>query len=171
VPPWARDVKTGLTLFNWQAETAWQKTSFAEPLRRGRRCLVPCNGFFEFTGPKARKQPWLFTPRDGGLMAFAGLWAQWRGPDGAAPLLSFSIATCAPNATVAPIHDRMPVVLTGEAAWDAWLRPDAGAADLNALLQPAPDDLLQAVPVSRDLLRVKEPGPELLEPIALEEPG
>lgn len=168
VPRMAPDIKTGLTLFNWRSETVMKKKSFAEPFRRGHRCLVPCDGFFEFTGERGQKQPWLFRPRDGRTMAFAGLWEQWRGPPDAPiaePVLSFSIATCAPNATVAPYHDRMPVVFADEREWAAWLRFDASSADLMPLLKPAADDLLEAVPVSRDLLRIKEPGPEILEPV------
>ncbi|HEX4113781.1 MAG TPA: SOS response-associated peptidase [Stellaceae bacterium] len=170
VPYWAKDIKTGLTLFNWQSETVMEKRTFAEPFKRGHRCLVPCDGFFEFTGEKGNKQPWLLKPKDNRVMAFAGLWDQWKGPQDAAPaplaapLLSFSIATCAPNATVAPIHDRMPVLFAREAEWDAWLHPDAAPDELKKMLVPAPDDLLDAFPVSRDLLRTKEPGPELLMP-------
>lgn len=168
--PWtAKDIKSGLALFNWRSETVMQKIMFAEPFRRGHRCLVPCDGFFEFTGERGRKQPWLFQPRDGRIMAFAGLWEQWRGPPDAPlaePLLSFSIATCAPNATVAPYHDRMPVVFADERQWDAWLRSDASPADVMPLLKPAADDLLEAVPVTRDLLRIKEPTPDVLQPVA-----
>ena len=66
---------------------------------------MPCDGFFEFTGPKGQKQPHLFKPKDDRIMAFASLWETGRGPQGKPlpePLLSFSIATTAPNATVAP---------------------------------------------------------------------
>ena len=154
------------------AQPRTSRRSAASPslLERGRRCLVPCDGFFEFTGPKGQKQPWLFKPRDDRVMAFAGLWEQWRGPKDAPlaePLLSFSIATTSPNATVAPIHDRMPVLFTREAEWDAWLSPDAAPDELIKMLVPAPDDLLDAFPVTRDLLRTKEPGPELLERIEI----
>ncbi len=113
-------------------------------MERGHRCLVPCDGFFEFTGPKRQKQPWLFKPKDDRVMAFAGLWDQWKGPKDAPqdlplapPLLSFSIATCAPNATVAPIHNRMPVLFTREAEWDAWLHPGADLDELHKMLAPA----------------------------------
>ena len=165
VPWWAKDIKTGLTLFNWQSETVTTKNAFAEPFRRGHRCLVPCDGFFEFTGERGKKQPWLFRSCDRGVMAFAGLWEQWRGPPEARlaePLLSFSIATCAPNAMVAPIHDRMSVAFAEPAAWDAWLRPDASPDEIREWLVPAADELLEAVPVPRDLLRIKEPGPDVL---------
>ena len=168
VPHWAKDIKTGLTLFNWQAETVTAKGAFAEPFARGRRCLVPCDGFFEFTGKRGAKQPYLFKPKDGRMMAFAGLWEQWRGPlepSLTEPLLSFSIATTRPNATVTPYHDRMPVLLTDEKDWDAWLDRAAAASDLAPLLRPAPDDLLDVSPVTRDLLRLKEPGPDVLSAI------
>ena len=170
VPYWAKDIKTGLTMFNWRSEDYTGKPAFSGPWDRGHRCLVPCDGFFEFTGEKGNKQPWLFKPKDDRVMAFAGLWDQWKGPKHAPldtplapPLLSFSIATCEPNATVAPIHNRMPVLFTREAEWDAWLDPKTVPDELRTMLTPAPDDLLEAVPVSRDLLRTKEPGPELLE--------
>jgi putative SOS response-associated peptidase YedK len=65
------------------------------------------------------------------------------------------------------IHDRMPVLFTREAEWNAWLHPDAIRDELRKMLAPVPDDLLEAVPVSRDLLRVKEPGPDILAPIAV----
>ena len=172
VPWWAKDIKTGLTTFNWRSEEFTSKRIFVEPFERGRRCLVPCDGFFEFTGEKGAKQPHLFKPHDGRVMAFAGLWDQWKGPKDAEPaplvppLLSFSIATCAPNATVAPIHDRMPVLFTRDAEWDAWLHPDADPVELRKMLVPADDDLLETFPVTRELLRTKEPGPALLAPVA-----
>jgi putative SOS response-associated peptidase YedK len=103
-------------------------------------------------------------------MAFAGLWERWRGPKRAPlaePLLPFSIATFVPNATVARHHDRMPVLFTSESQWDAWLTADAAPQELHQILRSAVEDLLDAIPVSGDLLRVKEQGPELLEPISL----
>ncbi len=168
VPNGATDVKTGLTLFNWRSEDVAARRAFAEPFRRGRRCLVPCDGFFEFTGARGSKQPYLFKPKDDRVMAFAGLWEQWHGPKDAplaAPLLSFSIATTSPNASVAPYHNRMPVLFTDEAAWNSWLDPRATPEVLRDLLAPADDDLLAAVPVMRDLLKIKDPGAEVLLPV------
>jgi putative SOS response-associated peptidase YedK len=168
VPFLAKDIKTGLTLFNWRAEEVREKRTFAEPFRRGRRCLVPCDGFFEFTGARGAKQPYLFEPRDGGVMTFAGLWDQWNGPRDeplAQPLLSFSIATCAPNGTVAPYHNRMPVLFTRAPEWDAWLDPKTDVAALETLLVPGSDDLLSVAPVTPMLLKIKEPGPEVLRAV------
>ena len=167
VPPWAKDLKTGLTLFNARAETLLEKASFRDPFVKGRRCLVPVDGFFEFSGARGAKQPHYFKPHDDRVMAFAGLWETWRGPKDAPlaqPQLSFTFATTAPNATVAPIHDRMPVLLSEPSAWDAWLAADASPEALQALLRPAPDDLLQTYPVTRALLQLKEPGPDVLLP-------
>jgi putative SOS response-associated peptidase YedK len=101
-------------------------------------------------------------------MAFAGLWESWRGPKEAPlaePLLSFTFATTAPNAIVAPIHNRMPVLLSTPEEWDAWLSPDADPLALTDLLRPAPDDLLDTFLVTQELLKTKEPGPEVLRPV------
>jgi putative SOS response-associated peptidase YedK len=169
VPAGAADVKTGLTLFNWRSEDVRAKRAFAEPFRRGRRCLVPCDGFFEFAGARGSKQPYLFKPKDDRVMAFAGLWEQWRGAKDAplaAPLLSFSIATTSPNATVSPYHNRMPVVFASVEEWDAWLDPQVAPKTVHDLLAPAANDLLMAVPVTRDLLKIKDPGPAILRSVA-----
>ncbi len=130
---------------------------------------MPVDGFFEFSGPKGQKQPHYFTARDGRLMAFAGLWASWKGPAAAPlaePLLSYTFATCEPNAVMAPIHNRMPVMLYEKAQCDRWLDRDADPDALVAdLLKPAPDDLLVEYKVTRELLKLKEPGPEALTAI------
>ena len=169
VPYWAKNLKAGPTTFNYRSEEFTSKAAFTGPWERGYRCLVPCDGFFEFTGEQGSKQPWLFRPKDGRLMAFAGIWDSWTGPKELplVPLLSFSIATCAPNATVAPIHNRMPVLLTEEWEWDAWLATGPMPDEMRQmLLAPALDDLLEAFPVSRDLLRTKEPTADILVPIS-----
>ena len=169
VPPWAKDLKTGLTLFNARSESILDKRTFAVPFAKGRRCLVPVDGFFEFTGPKGAKQPIYFRPRDGRIMAFAGLWESWRGSKEEPleePLLSYTIATAAANATVAPYHDRMPVLFTRAEEFDAWLDQKAAPERVAKLLVPAPDDLLEAHAVTRELLKIKQPGPEVLKAVA-----
>jgi len=155
VPSGSSDIKTGLTLFNARAETIREKRIFAEPFAKGRRCLVPVDGFYEFTGPKGAKQPHLFRPKGGSVMSFAGLWESWRGPRDAPldqPLLSYTFIATEPNAVVAPIHNRMPVVFTDPRWWDAWLDPAALPNELMKMLQPADDDLLEVFPVTRDLI-------------------
>ena len=118
-----------------------------------------------------RKQPWWIHHRKGGLLAFAGIRESWRGADAAAPLRTFAILTTAPNDVVAPLHDRMPVVLE-PADWAAWLDPSTPLERVRALLRPAPADLLEARAVAPFVNRVEnddarcvEPGagPELLD--------
>jgi putative SOS response-associated peptidase YedK len=98
-------------------------------------------------------------------MAFAGLWERWRGPRDApleSPLLSYTFITTEPNAVAAPIHNRMPVVLTAPTEWDAWLDPGSQPDDLIEMLRPADDDLLEVFPVTRDLLKIKMPDASVL---------
>ena len=101
---------------------------------------------------------------DGSPLAFAGLWSVWRGPDkDQDPLRSVTIITTTPNDTMAPIHDRMPVIL-GESDWATWLDRDNDDLDsLGRLLVPAPDDLLVTTPVSTQVNNVRNNGPELIE--------
>lgn len=167
VLPASPDLKTGLTLFNARAETIQQKRIYAESFGRGHRCLVPVDGFYEFTGAKDAKQLHLFRPKDGRVMAFAGIWESWRGPRDAPldqPLLSYTFITTEPNAVAAPVHNRMPV-FDDPASWDAWLDPKADPDELVKLLQPADDDLLEVFPVTRDLLRIKAPDASVLAPV------
>jgi putative SOS response-associated peptidase YedK len=102
------------------------------------------------------------------VIAFAGLRERWRSKDpahgGGEPLRTFTIITTAPNATVAPLHDRMPAVLP-PTAWDAWLDPATPLADALALLRPAPDELLLARPVSARVNRVEHDDPGCVEPV------
>jgi putative SOS response-associated peptidase YedK len=133
----------GRLLINARSETIAEKATFREPFAR-RRCAVPARGFFEWQKLGDVKQPFHIQRRDGALMAFAGLWGQARdaGPD------AFVILTTAPNRTMTGIHDRMPAILD-ERGWAAWLDPRQPAPRLHELLGPAPDDLLEAWPVSR----------------------
>jgi putative SOS response-associated peptidase YedK len=93
-----------LQRFNYRSEEFTIKPAFSEPWGRAYRCLVPCDGFSEFTADKGNKQSWPFKRKNDDTMAFAGLWEKWRGPKNKPlidPLLSFSIASCESNATVA----------------------------------------------------------------------
>ena len=142
----AKDVKTGLTMFNARDDSILTKSSFTKPFMAGRRCLVPLDGFIESSGPDGKKTHHYFRPRDGRLLAFAGLWESWRGPKDAPleqPLLSYTFVTTEPNDFVRRVHNRMPVLLSEPAQWATWLSPMASTDDLMALLKPAPDDLLE----------------------------
>lgn len=160
IPGWVKDPRKLSTLINARAETAPDKPSFRGALRH-RRCLVPANGYYEWSGPPRARTPHLFRPTNGGLMALAGLAEHWLGADGS-ELETMTILTVAANRRVAPIHDRMPVILSPE-HFDLWL--DCRPGDANPvlpLLRPAPDDALECVPVSPDLNNVANEGPGLL---------
>jgi putative SOS response-associated peptidase YedK len=149
---------------NARAETLAEKPSFRMPLKH-RRCLIPASGFYEWKKRPDGKQPMRICRTDGGLFAFAGLWEEWGQEDGEA-LRTCTIITVAPNALVAPIHNRMPAILQRE---DEALWLDRSVTDPAAvlpLLRPYPDDELTAYPVSTRVNRAEEDCPECLLPLA-----
>ncbi len=170
IPAWAKDAKIGNRLINARAETVATTPAFRSSFAK-RRCLVPADAFYEWQrlAPKVR-QPNLVRRRDGEPMALAGLWSPWRDPTepGAEKIRTFTIVTTTANATLEPIHDRMPVLLP-TSAWEEWLDPaTTDPAALAHLLVPAPDDLLIRYQVSR---RVNDPrfdGPDLIVPLGPE---
>lgn len=162
IPSWAKDPALAGRLANARAETVAEKPSFRGPFR-SRRCLVPADGFFEWQSlPGAAKQPFLFRATQGGLLAIAGLWDRWEGPESA--VLSCTLITTTASGDLAGIHDRMPVLLA-PADFAAWLDPGNRDRDgLQALLRPAAEGLLCRVPVSPRVNKVSNDDPELLEP-------
>jgi putative SOS response-associated peptidase YedK len=110
------------------------------------------------------KQPWAIARADGQPLALAGLWERWKSREGSETVQSFTILTCAPNAAMAALHDRMPVVL-GEADWPAWLGEEDGAGAL-ALLKPCPAEWLTTWRVSARVNRHENNDPGLLERVA-----
>jgi putative SOS response-associated peptidase YedK len=164
LPPWVKDPKTFSLLINARGETVRDKPAYRSAMMR-RRCLIPADGFYEWQALGGRKQPYYVRPKSGGPIAFAGLWETWMGPNGE-ELETGVIVTTKANRTLAAIHDRMPVVVPPE-AFDLWL--DCANVDdrtAEALIAPAPDDLLEAYPVSTDVNRVANDSPKLLEPVA-----
>ena len=154
LPYFVKDPKRFPTLINARAEDALSKASFRNAMRR-RRCLVPADGFYEWTGSKRARRPFLLRPRKGGLFAFAGIWESWRGE-----IDTVAILTCPANTLVEKLHDRMPVVLAEE-HFGAWLDAEGTSAeDAAELLRPAPDDLLEAIELDPKIndSRKDEPG-------------
>lgn len=155
VPPFLRSKPPGRPLINARSESVFDKPSFRAPAKR-HRCLIPASGFYEWE--KGTRQAWLFRPRVGELMAFAGIW-QPGDPDAEVPD-SAAILTTAANATLRPVHHRMPVILAPE-HWDAWLDPDCSdRALLEPLLVPAADDLLIAAALDGYVNNMRHQGPE-----------
>jgi putative SOS response-associated peptidase YedK len=138
------------------------KPSFRDAFRR-RRCLVVADGWYEWQVAPGGKQPWFVRLRDGGPIAFAGLWERWNDPADGALLESCTIVTTDASESIRKIHDRMPVVLP-EADWARWLDTAFSDAEkLLELLRPYDPKALDAWPVSRQVNAPKNQGPELIE--------
>ena len=125
VPSWADEPDSRLKMINARVETVAERPAFRSAFERF-RCLILADGFYEWSAPPdgGRKRAFHITRADGELFAFAGLWSIWRPQgDGDAPKLrSCTILTTAANSVVAPLHDRMPVILERDAE-EAWLDP------------------------------------------------
>ncbi len=168
VPSWAKDVKIGSKMINARAETVGEKPSF-KPLLRRHRVILPMDGFYEWQATEQRAKTPMFIHRaDGDLLAVAGLWTTWRDPamGSEAPWLhSCTLITTAANATMAPVHDRMPVILERD-DWATWLdRSVDDPAKLLHLLIPAADDVLTMHAVSTAVNNVRNKGSELVDPL------
>ena len=128
---------------------------------RARRCLIPATGFFEWTKDTGgARLPWYIHPAQGDLLAFAGVWQSWH--QGDTRLTTCAIVTCAANATLLPIHHRMPVILAQQ-DWPKWLGEDGhGAAPL---MRPAPEDALRFHRVGTAINSNRATGPGLIDPL------
>jgi putative SOS response-associated peptidase YedK len=158
VPFWAKDEKIGYKCINARSETIATTPAFKGAYRSRRRCLVPACGFYEWQKHPAGKQPYYITSVDGTLLAFAGLWDDWKKPDGER-LTTFTVLTCAANELMRPVHDRMPVILRHE-DYRAWLE----AEDPRKLLAPCPEEMLECYPVSNRVNSPKNDAPDLISP-------
>jgi putative SOS response-associated peptidase YedK len=160
VPHWAKDAAGGARLNNARGESVAAKPSFRDAFRR-RRCLIPASGFYEWQATGKARQPYYFSAADGTPLALGGLWESWRAPDGDI-LRTACVITSGPNAVMAPVHERMPVIVPRE-RWQDWLAgPGEAVADLVA---PCPDGLLRAWPVDRRVSRATEDDAELIAPL------
>lgn len=168
VPHWATDLKAGSRMFNARAETITTSPAFRAAFLR-RRCLVPVDSFYEWKRAGTVRQPYRVVRADDRPLALAGLWAGWHDPATDSVRRTFTIVTTTPNAAMAELHDRMPVVIR-KADWDAWLGTDPAAAGtdrLLAMLEPTDAIALRIHPVERFVNDVRRDGPELIEPIEL----
>lgn len=171
IPFWAKEAKVGNRMINARSETVATSGAFRTAFRK-RRCIVPADGFYEWTtrpGQK-KKQPWFIHRPDGEPYAFAGLWEVWRPPGSDDELHSCTIITGPANEKMAELHDRMPIMLPPE-AWDRWLDRDESDPDrLGRLLVPAPPTLVEFHPVSTEVNNIRNRGEHLLDRVELAEP-
>jgi putative SOS response-associated peptidase YedK len=169
VPPWTdRNVRAPTGWFNARSESVAVRRAFRGLLAK-HRLIVPADGFYEWRrGPDLARQPYYIRRVDGRPLALAGLWASWHHPESpkqADPLRSATILTTVPNALLSQVHSRMPVILS-ELAWDQWLDPRlTDVTNLLPLLRPAPDDLLEAIPVGPLVNSARNQGRELVEAV------
>lgn len=164
IPGWAKDRTMGSRLINARAETAAEKPAFRGAFK-ARRCLIPADGFYEWARQGAAKQPYHIAFADGRPFALAGLWERWAHADGVVE--SCTILTTTPNEVVAPLHDRMPVILSPE-NFQLWLDPatrDAGR--LRQLLRPHHPRGMTAWPVSARVNSPRLDDPSCREPVSL----
>jgi putative SOS response-associated peptidase YedK len=168
LPSWVKDPKTFTLLINARGESVCDKPAFRNAMKR-RRCLIPADGFYEWQAVAGRKRPFYVRAKAGTPLAFAGLWETWMGPNGE-EMETAAIVTTRANRTLAAIHERMPVVVPPD-AFDLWLdcaKVDAKTAE--ALIQPAPDSLLEAYEISTAVNRTANDNAKLVEPLAPGEP-
>lgn len=163
VPHWAESGEINSNLINARIETIVSKPSFRDAVRY-RRCVIPASGWFEWqTTLKSvgKKQPYYFQPESGRLLAFAGIYEIWQGH-----LKTAAIITTDANSSVAPIHDRMPVLLSKEniAHWLDEQNTDSGLA--VAQLTDRTEIKLKSFPVTTDLNNVRNQGVHLLQPVS-----
>ena len=155
IPSWVKEVKPGKPLINARGETVMEKPSFKNAMRR-RRCLVPADGYYEWSGAEGRKVPFFVQAADKGLFALAGLWEHWMGADGS-ELETAVLMTIAPNAELATIHDRMPVIIAPE-DYETWLTGEA--EDAARLIRPAPDGSFVMEPTTIGRAAAPKPPPK-----------
>jgi putative SOS response-associated peptidase YedK len=184
VPSWAKDPSIGSRMINARSETLADKPAFRRAYVK-RRCLVPADGYYEWYTPtgdavaktakgKPKKQPFFIHRADGRSLAMAGLYEWWHDKsrdrdDPDAWLLTATIVTTEATDAVGRIHNRMPVVIA-HADWRRWLDPEVSdRSEVDAMMQPALSTTLEAFPVSLRVNNVRNNGPELIEPLPMDE--
>lgn len=143
--------------FNARAEGISTSNTFRGAFRH-KRCLIPVSGFYEWTGPKGKKQPFAIGLRNRRWFCFAGLWD--RAMIDGSEIDSFTILTTTPNDLMAGLHTRMPVILD-PADYGLWL--DASNRDVEDLYAPFPSADMHAWPVGAAVGNVRNQGPDLIE--------
>lgn len=160
IPFWAKDLKIGFKMINARSETLEEKPFFKNCLA-SKRCLVPLDGFYEWTIADGKKQPHRIQVTDQEIFSVAGLWDKWKDPVSNHIIYSFTIITLPANPFMAHIHDRMPAILSVEKE-HLWLEDGLPLSEYAALLSPYPSEMMTSYEVSTAVNNVKNNSPELV---------
>jgi len=177
IPSWAKDSSRQVNAINARVESISEKPTFRSAFK-SRRCLVPVSGYYEWAtelGKYRPKQPFFISNKESKTLAIAGIYEEWINPESNQILTTAAIITRSAVGIVAPIHNRMPVILPST-LWADWLTPNelskSEVADyLHMLDLPNPDAQLRFWPVSDEVNNARNSGPALANPIALPESG
>jgi putative SOS response-associated peptidase YedK len=177
IPSWAKDSSRQANAINARVESISEKPSFRSAFK-SRRCLVPVTGYYEWAtelGQYRPKQPFFISNKESKTLAIAGIYEEWVNPESNQVLTTAAIITRSAVGIVAPIHNRMPVILPST-LWAEWLTPNElsknEVADyLHMLDLPNPDEQLRFWPVADEVNNARNSGPALANPIALPESG
>ena len=161
IPPWIKDIKTTKPLINARSETVHQKPSFRDPFHAS-RCLIPADGFLEWKTERGKKFPYFIFLNQKDIFSFAGIWTKWYKKT--SPIHTFSILTTQANTVLAPIHERMPVIIKSS-DYKLWLAPDTDSSSLRSLLLPFSAKEMHAHQVSTEINSYKSDRDGLLNRI------
>jgi len=164
VPWWADDPKIGYKMINARGDTLLQARGFRDAAKQ-RRCLVVVDGFYEWKKDGKKRYPFLVRRADGKPFALAGLWDRWKpkgSPKDTPRLETCTVVTVDPQAEIAPLHDRMPLILEKD-AWEAWLDPERTDPKDIAPLLARHDVALVVFPVSDRVNSPDNDDPSLIE--------
>lgn len=159
IPFWAKDEKIGYKMINARVETVLEKRSYKN-LVVSKLCVVPFDGFYEWKKTPKGKQPYRIITTDREVFTIAGLWDRWQNPEGEL-IHSFTLLTQDANKLVSEIHDRMPAILNKEQE-ELWLSNDLAPEELLKLIEPYPDEAMEAYPVSKKVNNVRNNNPSLV---------
>lgn len=166
IPHWAKGVSIGTRTLNARSETVTKTPAFRDSILT-KRCLIPADGFYEWRAMGRVMQPFCFEVGEGDVFALAGLWDEWRSPDGKV-IESCTILTTTPNSLVSDMHDRMPVIVPPE-KYEVWLDPDVTDFEaIRGILKPYDAEQMRCYPVSTKLNNSKNEGAESAAPVTLD---
>jgi len=168
IPHWAKDASIGTRTLNARSETITKTPAFRDSILT-KRCLIPADGFYEWRAMGRVKQPFCFEVGDGDVFALAGLWDEWKSPDGEV-IESCTILTTIPNSLVADVHDRMPVIVPAD-KYEVWLDPDVTDFEaIRDILKPYDAEQMRRYPVSTKLNNSRNEGADSAARVTLDAP-